>query len=186
MLLLFDSNNGTAYYSRMTLTDDNGLMTLYNEGAPCYLLGQWTIAANKKYTINNGDVAEEKLYMPRFRRIMTGATSPMVATHSLDMAIPAEIDQPEITAAADKAVYPRGWASYITDKMNVDAKVLTCKVDLRGFQVGQDMLRKFYYFDGSVWVLNQIKNYVVGGEELTECEFIKVKDKTNYTNGQTY
>lgn len=186
VLLLFDASNGTNYYSRMTLTDDNGLMTLYNEGAPCYLLGQWTIPSNKKYTINNDAEATEKLYMPRFRRIMTGATSPMVATHSLDMAVASEIDQPQITVASDKAVYPRGWASYITDKMNVDTKVVTCKVDLRGLQVGQDLLRKFYYFDGSVWVLNQIKNYVVGGDDLTECEFIKVKDKTNYTNGQTY
>lgn len=186
VLLLFDSNNGTAYYSRYTITDDNGLMTLYNEGAPCWLLGQWTLAENKKYTINDDSVASEKLYMPRFRRIMTGASSPMVATHTLEMAVPSEIDQPAITCAADKAVYSRGWALYITDKMDVDAKVMTCKVDLRGLQVGQDLLRNFYHFDGSIWVLNQIKNYVIGGDGLTECEFIKVKDKTNYTNGQTY
>ena len=70
--------------------------------------------------------------------------------------------------------------------MNVDTKVMTCKVDLRGLQVGQDLLRNFYYFEGCWWVLNQIKNYVVGGDDLTECEFIKVNDKTNYTNGQTY
>ena len=186
VLLLFDDNNGTAYYNRYTLTDDNGLMALYNEGAPCYLLGQWTIPANKKYTINNDAVAAEKLYLPRFRRMISGGSSPMVVTHSLDMAVPAEIDQPDITVAADKAVYPRGWADYVSDKMNVDTKVLTCKVDLRGFQVGQDLLRKFYYFGGSVWVLNAIKNYVVGGDNLTECEFIRVNDKTKYTNGQTY
>ena len=186
VLLLFDSGIGTGYYSRMTLTDDNGLMTLYNEGAPCYLLGQSTIPANKKYTINDGEVASEKLHMPRFRRFMTGGSSPMVATHALDMAVPSEIDQPQITVAADKAVYARGWANYIADKMNVDTKVLTCKVNLHGLQVGQDLLRKFYHFGGSVWVLNQIKNYVIGGDGLTECEFIKVKDKTNYTNGQTY
>jgi hypothetical protein len=117
---------------------------------------------------------------------MTGASSPMVATHTLEMAVPSEIDQPAITCAADKAVYSRGWALYITDKMDVDAKVMTCKVDLRGLQVGQDLLRNFYHFDGNIWVLNQIKNYVIGGDGLTECEFIKVKDKTNYTNGQTY
>lgn len=186
VLLFYDVSNGTAYYSRYTLTDDNELMTLYNDGAPCWLLGQWTIAANKKYTINNDPDASVKLYMPRFRRIMTGATFPMVATHSLDMAVPSEIDQPDITVASDKAVYPRGWADYVSDKMNVDTKVLTCKVDLRGFQVGQDLLRKFYYFGGSVWVLNAIKNHVVGGDNLTECEFIRVNDKTKYTNGQTY
>ena len=186
VLLLFDSSNGTGYYSRMTLTDDNGLMTLYNEGAPCYLLGQWTIAANKKYTINDDADTSVKLYMPRFRRFLTGGSAPMTATHALDMAVASEIDQPQITVPADKAIYPRMWASYITDKMDVDTKVMTCKVDLRGLQVGQDLLRNFYHFDNCIWVLNQIKNYVVGGDELTECEFIKVNDKTNYTNGQTY
>ena len=185
VLLLFDRGGGPPQYERFTLTDDNGLMILYNEGKPCWLLGQSTIAANTKYTIGyRGDGST--LYFPRFRRFMTGSGSPMTATHVLDMAVPQEIDQPQITVPADKAVYPRGWASYISDKMDADTKVVTCKVDLRGFQVGQDLLRKFYYFDGSVWVLNQIKNYVVGGDDLTECEFIKVKDKTNYTNGQTY
>ena len=186
VLLFYDASNVTTYYSRYTLTDDIGLMALYNEGAPCWLLGQWTIPANKKYTINNDAVAADRLYLPRFRRMISGLLSPMVVTHSLDMAVPSEIDQPEITVATDKAVYPRGWADYVSDKMNVDTKVLTCKVDLRGFQVGQDLLRKFYYFGGSIWVLNAIKNHVVGGDDLTECEFIKVKDKTNYTSGQTY
>ena len=186
VLLFYDSSNGTGYYSRYTLTDDNGLMLKYNDGAPCWLLGQWTIAGNKKYTINNDVDPSVKLYIPRFRRIMTGATSPMVATHSLDMAVPSEIDQPDITVASDKAVYPRGWADYVSDKMNVNTRVLTCKVDLRGLQVGQDLLRKFYYFDGCVWVLNAIKNHVIGGDNLTECEFIKVRDITKYTNGQTY
>ena len=204
VLLFYDASNVTTYYSRYTLTDDNGLMALYNEGAPCWLLGQWTIPANKKYTVNNDDGGDsgsfnrsfsssfdtgdnsEKLYMPRFRRMTDSNVLPMVITHSLDFAVPSEIDQPAISCAADKAVYQRGWANYITDKMNVDTKVMTCKVDLRGLQVGQDLLRNFYYFEGCWWVLNQIKNYVVGGDDLTECEFIKVNDKTNYTNGQTY
>ena len=186
VLLLYDTSGATSYYSRYTLTDDNGLMTLYNEGAPCYLLGQSAIAANKKYTINNGADTAERLYFPSFRRMATGGSSPMVVTHSLDMGIPAEIDQPRITAGANTAVFMRGWAAYISDKMDADTKVVTCKVDLHGLQVGQDLLRKFYYFDGCVWVLNQIKNYVVGGDDLTECEFVKVKSKVNYLIGQTY
>lgn len=186
VLLLFDGTNAAASLSRYTLTDDNGLMTLYNDGAPCWLLGQWTIAANKRYTINDGSVAAEKLYLPRFRRIMTGASSPMVASHSLDMAVPQEIDQPAITVNVGTAVFRRGWRNYILDQMNADTKVVTCKVDLRGFQVGADLLRNFYYFDGCVWVLNAIRNYIVGGDGLTECEFIKVNIKASYTIGQNY
>jgi hypothetical protein len=47
-------------------------------------------------------------------------------------------------------------------------------------------MRNFYYFDSSWWVLNKIKNYSLTTEDLVECEFIKVKDISNYYNGQTY
>lgn len=188
VLLLFDGCNGTAYYSRYTLTDDNGLMTIYNEGTPCWLIGQDTIASNEKYTINsNPDRPENRLHFPRFHRFLAAdSVTPRTATCSLEMGTPTEIDQPEFSISDSVNIFTKGWAAYINDKMDVDTKVVTCKVNLRGFQVGQQLLRKFYWFDGCLWVMNAIKNYILGGDEMTECEFIKVKDKTNYTNGQTY
>lgn len=184
VLLFFDSCNGTAYYRRYCLTDDNGLMELYNEGKPCWLLGQAEIAANLKYTINDDSEATNKLYMPRFRRMKTGSSSPMVVTDTLDMAVPQEIDQPDIECDASKAVYYRRWRNYMNDRFDVDTKVMTCKVNLNGLQVGQALLGRICFFDGSLWALESIKNYVLGGDDLTECEFVKVNNKNNYITGQ--
>lgn len=188
VLLMYDMAGLGDNDSRYTLTDDSPLMMLYNGGQPCWLMGQQTILSNKPYTINeDGEDDSSWLYLPRFRRMMAGATTPMEVSHSLDMAIPQEVDIPAITIPSGVDVYSRGWEAYVNDRMNVDTKVVTCKVLLRGLGgVGQNLLRQFYYFGGSVWILNQIKNYILEGDSMTECEFIKVTDKANYNNGQNY
>jgi hypothetical protein len=63
---------------------------------------------------------------------------------------------------------------------------MTCRVDFSGMQVGQDLLRKFYWYDNSLWVLNAIRNYSLTTYDPVECEFVQVQDKSNYLNGQTY
>ena len=74
--------------------------------------------------------------------------------------------------------------NFMNDRLNVDTKVCTCKVDLRGLQAGRNLIGRICYFDGSLWALENIKNYVLGGDELTECEFVKVNNKNNYITGQ--
>jgi hypothetical protein len=59
--------------------------------------------------------------------------------------------------------------------------VVTAWVDLRGIQVGPDLLRRFYAFDGAVWSLNRIIDYSLTTFGPTKCEFVKVQDITNYT-----
>ena len=181
VLLMYDGGGGPAQYGRFTLTDDNGLMTLYNEGKPCWLLGQSAIASNAKYTIgfrNDGST----LYFPRFRRMYDGGGSSV--TYSLDMAIPQEIDQPTITVPESAGVYYRRFRNYMNDRLNADTKVCTCKVNLQGLQVGRALIGRICYFDGSLWALENIKNYVLGGDDLTECEFVKVNDINKYHTGQ--
>ena len=41
-------------------------------------------------------------------------------------------------------------------------------------------MRKFYYFDNATWILNKIDNYTPGFNNFTNCQFIKIQDKTNY------
>ena len=64
-----------------------------------------------------------------------------------------------------------------------DSKVMTCKVNLCGMQVNEELLRKFYYWDGALWALNKIVNHSFTTWDDTECEFVKVQDINNYTNG---
>ena len=61
---------------------------------------------------------------------------------------------------------------------------MRCRVNFGGIQVGQNLLRKFYYFDNSIWVLNKISNYSLTTYDPVECEFVQVQDKNNYLNGQ--
>lgn len=81
-------------------------------------------------------------------------------------------------------LYDRYWKAYLTDRYDVDTKVMRCKVNLSGMQVGQNLMRNFFFYDNALWVLNKIENHSISTEDLTECEFVKVKDIDNYKNGQ--
>ena len=96
------------------------------------------------------------------------------------------MDIPGVTIDEGCSIYERGWKKYISDRYDVNTKVMTCYVDFGGIQVSQDLLRKFYWFNGSLWVLNSIKNYSLTTFDPVECEFVQVQDKNDYLSGQTY
>jgi hypothetical protein len=58
---------------------------------------------------------------------------------------------------------------------------VTCYVKLN--QANQNMLRKFYWFDNSIWILNKIDGFDIGSDGTTRCEFIRVQDMSNYLEG---
>lgn len=156
--LLFFSGLGEAY---VTLTDDTAEMMRYNENEPCWILNEQSEAS----------------IIPLFSRYD--------GSFALDWGIPQEVDNPTFDVAADwMTLYRRFWRDYMQDRFTLDAKVVTARVDLSQLQVGEALLRNFYYFDGAVWALNKISNYSVTSYTLTECEFIKIGDISNYTNGQ--
>lgn len=178
VLLFLDGKSTSAYYNRYTLTDDNGLMMQFNDGTPCWLLGQHTLEENADYVIGAA------LPMPRFRRFRDAEGASVV--DSMEYGTPAEIDNPAISVGATVNIYSRRWASYFADLMDVDGRMMTCKVRLGGLgQVGTEMMRRFWWYDGALWVLSAIKNYAPGTAALTECSFVKVKDIDNYSNGQS-
>ena len=45
-----------------------------------------------------------------------------------------------------------------------------------------DMLRRFYYFDNSIWRMTMIKDWNVSSDKLTDVEFVRVKDISKYTS----
>ena len=180
VLVVFGGTYSDSIYSKYTLTDDNYLMNFYNEGTPCWLLGQDTIAPDYCIGVN--------LPYPIFRRYLVNASNEV--TKSLDLGTPLEINEPAISVPDPDttSIYAQAWKAYISDRYDVDTRVLSCKVDFRGLgePIGQNLMRNFYYFDSSWWVLNKIKNYSITTEDLVDCEFIKVQDNANYYNGQTY
>ena len=159
-----------ALYTGFNISDDTPAMLAINNGKPC-----WFIPT----------AAPTAPYVPIFNAYNTLASSPHKVTRSLDYGIPKEVELPGITFDMDLgSTYLRSWRAYLTDLLDMDTKVMRCRVDLSGLQVGPELLRRFWYYEGSVWVLNKITNYSLTTWDPVECEFVQVRDKANYTNGQ--
>lgn len=154
-----------AYYQ---ITDDNDYMSVLNEGKPC-----WNLAGT----------SPGSKPIPKFGRyVFNGST----ITHSLDFGVPERIDIPGITHNEGANVYSRFWRAFFADRYNADTRVVRAKVNLQGMQVGESLLRNFYFFEGCWWVMNKIINYSLTSDAPVECEFIRVQEKNNYKNGQNY
>lgn len=164
-------HEGWNRYDYFKLTDDIPAMDVLNDGVPCWLLGA-------------GGTGADGLNIPTFQRYMYANTA--VIDDSLDFGVPRQLDIPGVRHSEGCTVYERGWKNYISDRYDVNTKVMTCKVDFSGMQVNQDLLRKFYWYDNSIWVLNKITNYSLTTYDPVECEFVQVQDKNNYLTGQTY
>lgn len=152
------------YYA--SLSDDTAEMLALNDNTPCWVL----------------NVPSSPIKLPSFSRYYRNNS----VTWSLDFGTPLEIDIPNISVAENVSVYSRAWKGYIADRYDVDTKVLKCFVDWRGIEVSEALLRNFYYFDNAVWVLNKITNHSVTSYATTECEFVKVKNVSNYAEGQNF
>lgn len=161
--------NGKKTYSKFKLTDDLSEMNQVNDGQPCWILGI--------------DSQNPSLDVPIFSAYKQNGTDVRL---SLDFGVPAELNTPDIQYDESTTIYATGWKQYLTDKYNKDTKVLTVYVDFRGMKVGQDLLRQFYYFDGTIWIVNKITNYSMTTYDPCKVELVKVQDIQNYINGQDY
>lgn len=162
--------NGFGTYDKFKVTDDLPIMSVVNGGKPCWIL-------------DAGGGVDIPVFS-RYSYEFVGLTREMV--HSLDFGVPRQLDIPGITYDPESTIYETAWKAYISDRYDVNTKVMTCRVDFSGIQVSQELLRKFYWYDNSIWVLNAIRNYSLTTYDPVECEFVQVQDKDNYLNGQTY
>jgi len=159
-------------YASFKVTDDLPLMGAVNAGKPCWILDEGA-----------------GVDIPCFARYIAGwRYGKYRITDSLDFGVPRQLDIPSVIYNPDSTLYEERWKAYITDRYDVDTQVMKCRVDFKGIglQVGHGLLRRFYYYDNSLWVLNKIVNYSLTTYDPVECEFIKVQDKDNYLTGQDY
>lgn len=162
---------GVKAMNRFHVSDDTAAMLEANKGSgtdngrPCWLfvaaLSSPSVPVFSRYAITSGEV-----------------------TRSLDFGTPQEVDIPEVSFKDGSDLYDRAWAAYMADRLSLDTKVLRCAVDLRGLQVGQELLRRFFWYEDALWVLGKIDNYSLTTWDLAQCEFIQVRDTDNYTIGQ--
>ena len=153
-------------YPYFKLTDDVPAMDSLNEGVPCWLLAPGLAAGISVPVYSRYSFDDDEVDL------------------SLDFGVPKELDIPMITYPENVTVYSKRWKAYMADKYNVNTKVMTCKVNFAGLHVNQELLRKFYWYDNSLWVLNRIQNYSLTTYDPVECEFVQVQDKDNYLTGQ--
>ena len=154
------------------LTDDTNTMMLLNENR-CWL---WT-DTTQGY---EGTIARQVSRLPIFSRYSSGRNAPVV---SLDFGTPKELYVSQ-HLGEDTDIYSQYWRKYLTDQFSVNTKTVTAYVRFDK-SLYKDCLRKFYYFDNSIWMLNEVQEYNVCADGVTKLVFIKIQDMTNYTNGQT-
>lgn len=159
-----DDEAAATAYARFIISDDSSAMENLN-GGPCWEL-------------SNGIAASD---MPIFGRHWLNGNE---IVQTMDFGIPAEIDIPNLSVNSEASIYTRYWQKYIEDMYNVDTRICSAYVDFRGIQVGEELLRKFFFFDGAIWRMNGISNYSLTTVGTTQCEFVKVMDRAAYTEGQ--
>lgn len=164
VLLLYNGTGDALRSYPLEITDDVPDMDTLN-GKPCWL-----------FTNNI-----TPLRLPHFSRYNTNIAGWI--SLSLDFGVPSELDIPGITYFDSATIYAKAWKNYIADRLDMDTKVLRCRVRLDGLQVGQELLRKFYWYRGALWTLNKISNYSLTTFDLAECEFVQVQDIDAYLNG---
>lgn len=158
------------------LTSDLIFMNNYNNGKSCWL-----------YTASelDGDgeqIANEVTELPVFERYKTVDNSNNILL-SLDFGTPRQLYVPDYTETGNDTIYTRYWKTYFEDMYDIDGKILNCYMLIKSAP-NPEMFRKFYWFQNTIWRLNKVNNWVPGGLEPTQCEFIKVQDVNNYTTNR--
>ena len=78
-------------------------------------------------------------------------------------------------------IYHNFWKTYLEDLYDINTRVLTAWVRIIG-QPNPNWLRKFYWFENSIWRINKITDWNVGSYDTTKVEFVKVQNVGDYTS----
>lgn len=158
------------YNQSYVMSNDHPDMEILNGGTPCWC-----------FVTGHSQIVEG---LPSFRRVYVDYYKNMKS--DLSWGMPLERAVHGIIQDTDNphTIYHDRWKAYLSDRYDVDTKMMKCKVNLSGLKVGQELMRNFFFYENAIWVLNKISNHSITTDDLTECEFVKVKDIKNYTEGQ--
>lgn len=150
------------------ITDDVPEMAVLNDSEPCFL-----------YSKSETD-AIKTTKLPQFLRYTTSSD---YVVSSLDFGLPREFYIDNISYKENSVIYSQFWKNFYNDQFDVNTKKVVCFVKLDDLQVNYDLLRQFYYFEDSYWILNKIDAYDVNSDNTTRCEFVKVQNIDSYLKG---
>lgn len=158
--------SGFEHYDGFKLSDDNGAMAMLNDGTPCW-------------DLTPGDGLDVPVF-GSYQCYISSSGKGSQVLRSLDIGLPAEIGIPGVEYPQDTTIYARYWKDYIADRYSVDNKVMKCKVDMRDMRVSQELMRGFWWYADSLWLLNAITDHSLTTDDYTECELIQVREKESY------
>lgn len=146
------------------------MLTLNDEA--CY------INTNTEIDVNGDTIAINITSLPSYTSYKS-QNGTIIA--SFDLGLPKEFYVDRLAYNEDATIYNKFWDSFYKDQFDINTKKVTCFVKLD--YANQEMLRKFYWFDNSIWILNKIDSFDINSNNTVRCEFIKVQDMNNYTAG---
>lgn len=164
-----------------TLSDNIPIMQTLNDENPCYMYVDY---GHRAYPSDETDAQQDYVckwiaQVPVFTKYKTDESG--VYTDSLDFI------KPNYTFIYNDAnyqdgicLYDRYWKQYIQDVYDPDNRAVTVHMFLR--EKPDTAMRKFYYFDNTVWVISEITDYSASSDKPTEVKFVKCYDTDNYIN----
>lgn len=150
----------------LRLSDDISIMGDVADGS-CWI-----------YSNSSSDVIQ--LYsIPQFTRYYFDNTNNI--TYSLDFGKP-KVTFIEGNYSNESTICAQYWDKYIGDLTNKNTKVVDAYIQLPSLKVSEDMLRGFYRFGGSLWVIDNIEVDLFN-DGTAKVRFIRVNEQNNYTSG---
>ncbi len=149
------------------LTDDTDDMMKLNDNTPC-----WNFSSQNSVKVD---------FLPLFGRSRTIKNAGLeYLDYTWEWGSPKERGVTDVYEGTAPTIYNLWWKKYLTDRYDNDTFVLSCKANLAGLRISQNLLGRFFYYQNAIFVLNKISNHSLTTEDETECEFIKVQDVKNY------
>lgn len=181
-VLVFYSGMKPVNYNRANnvnyiLSDDTKYQTALNEGKPCWMFTTRELDKDGNricYKLNN---------IPCFERYLTGDGSNYVQ-YALDFGSPRQLFVQQYEYRDGANIYDNYWSKYLADLYDVNTRIMSCYVNTKDEPI-YDWLRKFYWYNNSIWRINKISDWNVASPDLTLMEFVKVQDIESYTNNST-
>lgn len=152
-------------YMDFFISDDIPEFEELNDGEPCWIMGGY------------GDYAVQMNNLPVFSRYITNENGWI--THSWDFGTPKELYIDGWSIDNSSNIYTQYWKPYMTDELDVNTRVVECKVRFKD-KVNPDYLMKFVYFDNCYWKIQEIVDYDVTTANTTKVIMVKINDLNNY------
>lgn len=105
---------------------------------------------------------------------------PLLPTFDLSFGVPQDIYY-TTTTYTNNNLYNKYYKKYIEEITDKDSKIITAYFYLRPLDIFLLDFRDQFFVDGSLLRLNKVYDYNPLSNELTKCEFIKIKEAIPFT-----